>query len=536
MQPLGWSERARWGHRLLSLALVGICAGCGVVARTPERPSRRPDLILVSIDTLRADHLGSYGSMTGASPFLDRLAESGTRFADAWSPSPWTLPSHATMLSGVSPIRHGAVEDGLTIATNVPWLAETLSENGYWTGAVITALYTSGLFGFDRGFSSFEDLESVARWGKRSAPRATRVFERASEWGHRLPPDRPAFLFLHLYDVHWPYDPPSPWDEHFDRPSREDEHQYRSYQHYVENPPTREFMDHQVHQYDEEIAYVDAALADFRRGWTKHRPETIFVVVSDHGEEFLERGSWGHAHTLFPELLRVPWIVSGPGVRAQVIEARVGLEDLAPTLASLAAVPFPQGDGVDRADQIRTGRPPSVPRGHVPGRFAETSRHDTLLHRWHRGGWDLHHSLRSDRVRLFDLRRDAESREDLVAEAVEEPRARRMTTEMYRWLGQPWETVTPGRVRTDGILVVDGSPRGSELEASAGRRFAAFPLDAPVTWIASGGSESSTFHPLTNPPPPDHPGLRWLGLELRIAASDLGPEQRARLEALGYVQ
>ncbi len=521
-----------------------LLVGCGGTAESadssgPPRATRQPDIVLLSIDTLRADHLGAYGYERDTSPFVDQLAANGTRFADAWAPSPWTLPSHATMLSGLLPFQHGAIEEQFAIGEDAPMLAEHLGIGGYRTGAVVTALYTSRKFGFERGFDFYHDFGVVKGWGKRRAPRAQEVFEQALTWGQKIRTEKPVFLFLHVYDVHWPYAAPSPWDEKFDRVSRGNEMRYKNYKHYIDNPPSSDLMEHQVNQYDEEIAYVDDAFAQFHATWTAIRPETVFVIVSDHGEEFLERGSWGHAHTLYPEQLQVPWIVSGIGIRKQIIDERVGLEDLASTLASLANVTFPVGDGVNRGDQLRTGSSPSLPEGHVPGRFASTSRHETLLHRWHKPTWDLHHDLSNHRFSLFDLENDPKSRNNRIDESRgfgRSKRARRMSEDMYAWLGQPWAVAQAGSLLTDGVFVTYGNRQESRIVAPEGLRFAVYPLDASVTWISEDGSKRDTFRAHAgNTPAPDHPGLRWLGAELANQASELTEEQREQLRALGYI-
>ena len=130
----------------------------GCFSSIPVGDSQKPDVILVSIDTLRADHLSCYGYERETSPFLDRLAKSGTQFLDARSPSPWTLPTHTTMMTGLHPHRHGVVDDSVERDPNTIMLAQVMKESGYETAGFVSSLYVSSIFGFEKGFDFFEDF------------------------------------------------------------------------------------------------------------------------------------------------------------------------------------------------------------------------------------------------------------------------------------------------------------------------------------------------------------------------------------------
>ncbi len=539
LRPMPWPLLAS----LLAAVLAG-CSGGGL----PEPDPGRPDLVLISVDTLRPDHLGCYGYGRPTSPFLDELAAGGTRFADAWAPSPWTLPSHATMLTGALTPRHGAVEEELSLAPGLPLLADRLREAGYATCGVVTSVFVDRRYGFDRGFDRFIDfgLES----GEREAldvPDAEEVTAAALAWAREQADGRPVFLFLHLYDVHYPYDPPPPWNERFNRPARPEELRYENYQFYLRRPPSAAFLAQQRGQYDEEIAYTDDCLRRLHETWTAARPGAVFAVVSDHGEEFGERGSWGHAHTLTPEVLRVPWIVAGPGIAGQVAEGRVGLEDVAPTLAALAGVPFAAPDGRDLSGRLRgdaaagpgagTGAAPGDSLSPVPGpaAFAATSRHATLKHRWHEGRFDLIADLRAGGLRLYDLRTDPAAGQDLAAALPDT--ARRLAANMYRWLGQPWEALAAGEIETDGVLVVDGEPVPvPRLTVAPGRRFALFPADARIGFLAPDGGRAGPWQADGGRLPEPGAPLAWHGQRPATGRIPLTAAQRERLRSLGYVQ
>jgi hypothetical protein len=308
-----------------------------------------------------------------------------------------------------------------------------------------------------------------------------------------------------------------------------------SYKYYVTNPLSEEAMAQQVGQYDEGIAHMDHRLRAFYASWVAQRPNTIFMLVSDHGEEFGERGSWGHSHTLTPEQLHVPWIVVGPGVRTQVVEERVGLEDLASTIGTLAGIEFP-GDGIDRALQLRNGKSPT-PAGHVPARYAETSRSTTIKLRWHEPPHDLIFDLEENQYSVFDLEQDPRATAELLAAGEAEELVQPLSDALFTWLGQPWEVKAPGMLKTDGVFMTYGTHQGRKLEAVEGLRFAAYPLDATVSWTPPGGKPGKSFQPLVGRVPREaHRGLRYLGREHAAKASELTPEQEEQLRSLGYIR
>jgi arylsulfatase A-like enzyme len=509
-----------------------LTAGCGGRNGGADAPPLHPTIVLLSIDTLRPDHLGAWGYERATSPFLDELAARGTRFADAWAPAPWTLPSHATMLSGLLPRHHGAVRSELSIDREAPWLPEALAGAGYATCGVVTSIFVSDEYGFARGFAHFFDF-GLAEESREDdeAPDAEEVFAHALEWAAAQPADQPLFLFLHVYDAHYPCAAPPPWNELFDRSSLTSELRYEDYFYYQKHPLTPKQLEHQINQYDEEIAYVDATFRDFVGTWTANRPQTVFLVVADHGEELGERGSWGHGHTLYPEQLHVPWLVAGPGIRKQVVEQRVGLTDLAATIAGLAGVPFAEGDGLDRTEQLRTGR--EVGPDRVAGRFASTNRRATVKHRWHEPPFDLIVDLQYRGTELYDLATDPHAEHDLHRERRNQVAT--MRRNLYAWLGEPWEAEQDGRLTTDGVFVHDGQAYREAIDMTAGTRFAVFPLDAEVNFLAADGTRVGPYSVASGDlPNPDDPCLGWHGKKLAIEAVPLSEEQQERLRSLGY--
>jgi arylsulfatase A-like enzyme len=507
-------------------SVLAASVGCGQRARPP-------DLILLSIDTLRADHLGAWGYERDTSPFLDRMAGEGTRFANAWSAAPWTLPSQATILSGALPQEHGAIEQRYAIDKNVPWLPQILHETGYATLAVVTSMYVSAKFDFDRGFDHFVDL-SIGEDGidPQLMPDAQEVFDTALQWTAGQRADQPLFLFLHVYDAHWPYDAPAPFDTQFDEATPG--MVYKNYHYYLKHPLSDEAMAHLVAQYDEEIRYVDAMLERFWKRWQETRGDrdVTFMVVADHGEEFGERGSWGHAHTLTPEQLHVPWIAWGSGVRAQVIDDRVGMEDVAPTLAALAGATLASRTGIAREAQLRAGVAPADTRVAAP--LASTTRFRTLMYRWHRRPYDLIFDMNRYRYALYDLTQDPKATVDLSSQHVDV--VRDLNQEMFAFLGQPWEAKAAGLLTTNGVFVVDGIRQNQTLEVAAGQHFAVFPLEAKITLADADGRTSGPWQILGGSPPPDGDwALAWSGRPADVDLPELSEQEREHLRALGYL-
>jgi len=333
----------------------------------PAGPPRRPHVLLVSLDTLRADHLGTYGHPGATSPAIDRFAAGATVFENAFATAPWTLPSHASMFTGLYPDAHGgghgAPFEPLP-ADGPPTLAERLGRAGYRTVAYTAAGVVSRAQGLARGF---EDWTELPRVDFRSVmPEVLDAVGRA----RRSDPEQPLFLFLHTYDIHGPYEvppdhrpPPRPSPprsaEERARWARE---QARSHHRYLALGQY-DGVDGVMAAYDAGIRFVDAQLGlffDVLEG-TGVLDDALVVLTSDHGEAFLEHGVYiGHSYTLYDAELRVPLIVRTPG---QVGGARsaelVDLTDLVPLVHAVTGLPLPEGlPGSDPLARAAGRRPP----------------------------------------------------------------------------------------------------------------------------------------------------------------------------------
>jgi arylsulfatase A-like enzyme/Tfp pilus assembly protein PilF len=296
-----------------------LAAGCGRPA--PARsPTARPNVLLVTIDTLRADRVGCYGHAAAATPALDGLAARGVRFATAVAHVPLTGPSHASILTGLGPLGHGFRENaGFVLPASVRSGVEDFREAGYRTAAFVSAFPLDRRFGFDRGFETYDD-----HLPKGNDPRRTPYVERFADattdavlrWlaaPAAGPPGRPFFLWVHYYDPHAPYEPPAALAGRFP------------------GAP-----------YDGEVAFADQQLGRLLRALEERGllAATIVLAMSDHGEGLGDHGEATHGLFVYDSTLKVPFLVAGPGVAAARVAPAVARGvDVLPTLLDLAGLP-----------------------------------------------------------------------------------------------------------------------------------------------------------------------------------------------------
>ncbi len=349
------------------------------------------NVLLITLDTVRADHIGAYGYGKVETPNLDRLASQGVRFAEAGSPVPLTLPAHATILSGLLPPRHGVRNNGAERFPEGPaTLASRLSAAGYRTGAFIGAFVLDRRFGLGRGFDRYDDEIPRERVADLDAERPGRVVtDSALAWLEEKS-NKPFFAWVHLYDAHAPYAPPEPLRTRYaDRP------------------------------YDGEIAEVDAQVGRLLGELEKQgvADRTVVAVVGDHGEELGEHGELTHGLLVYEPSLHVPLILRAPGVlpAGWVVETPVSLVDLAPTLAGLVARPLPATadrplNGHDLSKALRERREPSGEELYAESLYG-TSFGWSPVSAVRRG--DLKY-IAAPRPELYDLRRDPGERDNLL--------------------------------------------------------------------------------------------------------------------------
>jgi arylsulfatase A-like enzyme/Flp pilus assembly protein TadD len=380
---------ARIAQALASLPLAALLAACGAA---PE-PAAGPNLLLITVDTLRADRLGAYGHAAAATPHLDRLAAEGVRFDQAATVAPLTLPAHVSILTGRYPFRHG-VRDNLNYAlpSEASTLPEVLAAAGYATGGFVGAYVLRAKTGIAQGFDNYTDFEPAARGsdlavGHEIERPAAAVVADALAWiGGR---SGPFFAWVHLFDPHLPYAPPPPFEE-----------LYRGA------------------PYDGEIAYVDEAVGVLLRGLAErgHGGDTLVVVAADHGEGLGDHGEERHAFLLYDETVRVPLVLWAPGVlpAGAAVAGQASLVDLRPTILGLLGVPDPEAEEIDGADLRPLIADPSA-AGRPAYAEAVTPRIEL--------GWSELRAVRAEgfklidgpRPELYDLRADPEETTDLFA-------------------------------------------------------------------------------------------------------------------------
>jgi choline-sulfatase len=408
-------KRAAAAGAVLALAAAG-CRG----RREPEPPPAARHVVLVTIDTLRADRLGAYGHAAAATPHLDRIAGEGVLAADASAHVPLTRPSHVTLFTGRLPTEHG-IRDNVSPAVlpDVPVLAQLFRDAGFRTAAFVSSVVLSSESGLDRGFESYSDRfaggSDDARFLSSAQRRGDQTLDEAVQWLEANRAGR-LFLWVHLYDPHDPYEPPEPYlSRYADRP-----------------------YDGEVAWSDELVGRLDAALARLGLGG-----QALLVVTSDHGEGLGDHGEALHGFFTYQTTLRVPLILRGPGLaRGKRLSGLIGLVDLFPTLLDLAGVPPPAGirlGGTSFAATARGG--PSVPEAPL---YAES-----LVPLLHFGWSDLRvvrdgrwKYVQAPRPELYDLQADPGERTNLLA--AEPARAEAFRKGLARFLAAEREASPPG--------------------------------------------------------------------------------------------
>lgn len=277
-----------------------------------------PSLLLITLDTTRADAIGAYGgAAAAATPELDALAAAGIRYVRAIAASPLTLPSHATLLTGLDPVEHGVRGNGTAaLSDRIPTLAEALSERGYSTAAFVASRVLDRRFGLDQGFATYDDAMLAERIGEYGYPErpADAVTDAATAWVGERAPGEPFFLWVHYYDPHAPYEPPPELAGESERS-----------------------------RYLGEVAFVDRQVGRLLAAARAQSPALLVAAVGDHGEALGEHGERGHGIFLYRATIEVPMILAGPGVpRGRVIDEPVAIRRLAATLLALLG----QGGGL----------------------------------------------------------------------------------------------------------------------------------------------------------------------------------------------
>ena len=355
--------------------VASLAAGIVVVGIRGRGPSGPPakgaNVLLVTIDTLRADHVGCYGYARAATPTLDALAAGGARFRTAIAHVPLTGPSHASILTGRTPLGHGMRDNGgFVLPPSVPTAAETFQQAGYRTAAFVSGFPLSSRFGHDRGFGTYDDHLARGNDPRRPAyveRSADRTTDAAMAWLDASKGSKaPFFLWVHYYDPHAPYEPPAA------------------------------FAASAASPYDGEIAFVDSQIARLlhRVGEGRSTLPTLVLVTADHGESLGEHGEDTHGIFIYDSTLRVPWIVAGVGVpEGRVVDTIARGIDVAPTLLDYAGLGLPGMEG-------RSLRPA------IDGKtLADAPAYAESMHPQLQYGWAPLHAWRTKHFKLIEAPR-----------------------------------------------------------------------------------------------------------------------------------
>jgi arylsulfatase A-like enzyme/Flp pilus assembly protein TadD len=372
-------SRGRFLAAAAGLSALAIVAASSL--RRSPRPAVRPSVLLVTLDTLRADRLGAYGSRDRLTPTLDALAAAGTVFDEALASVPLTLPSHATILTGLEPPRHGVHDNGTyVVPADLPTLATRLKAEGYATGAFVGAYVLDRRFGLARGFDTYDDRIERAERGRsvlESERRGEVVVTAASSW--LAARTAPFFAWVHLYDAHAPYDAPAAFAKA-----------------------------HDGRRYEAEVAYADSCISSLlqasRAAAERNGGGLLVVALADHGESLGEHGELTHGFFIYQSTLRIPFILSGPGVPAgERLPGPARTADVVPTLLGRLGLRPP--DALDGVDLFKRRAPASYAESLYPATF----------------GWSPLRSMRQGDLKLieapspelYDLASDGAEAKDL---------------------------------------------------------------------------------------------------------------------------
>jgi len=453
------TESAENGERFCTVLCV-LCVLCGCFSacrRTePMRAQRARNFLLITIDTLRADHVGAYGYARSQASAVDEVAASGAVFERAYAAAPITLPSHATLLTGRYPPGHGSRDNGMRVNGDAPTIATELKAHGFRTAAFVAAFPLDHQFGLDRGFDVYGDRLPRANGQLANERPASDVVNDAIAWlqtglNRQSPPipnpqpppipnpqpPIPFFLWVHVFEPHAPYGDPA------------------------DRRPVLE-------RYDQEIGTANRELQRLLRAVEPWADDTLIVVAGDHGEAFGEHGEFAHSIFVYDTTLRVPLVMRGPAVRPRsTIADAVTLADVAPTALRMLGFSMRDVDGVDLSPLVAGGTlasreiyaesfAPLVEFGWAPLRSVRA------------GAWKL---VAAPTPELFDVSADAAETKNLATErrdVVERLQSRAngySAADLPSAAGRGVDAAATDRLRALGYAA--GSPRAAQASNRA---------------------------------------------------------------------
>ncbi len=453
------------GPLWLGLLIFGLSGA--LLAGETESPTTFPNVVLITVDTLRADALG-WIDPKRSTPTLDKLAREGFSFPAAVTPVPLTQPAHASLLTGLLPRHHGVRTNGRVLGAEVTSLAETLRDHGYATAAFVSGYPLSAVFGFDRGFEHYDDTLPQRRPQGQPERRAEATTEAAMAWlrtTKRGTTKRQSwFVWLHYYDAHDPYDPPAGFHSEGSRGA-----------------------------YDGEVRYIDHAIGTLRAFLSTQPDQILTILTADHGESLGEHGEQTHGFFLYEAVVRVPLVVHWPGhVKPGSSREAVRLYDVFPTVSDLLGLPLPANlDGVS-IGPLLAGDPSFT----LPPAYLESQRP------WLSYGWAPLAATRDARWKLI----------------------RAPTPELYDLVADPGETTNLAtRNRRQARRLEQAL---NQIEASAAQEATSADDDALATLRALGyvdaGQQRDPVGPTSKLADPKDKVATWNALSEALAAAERG--------------
>ncbi len=457
------------------LLVSGTMCGCGTGGGRPaEQP---PNIVLITLESLRADHVGSYGYPLPVTPNLDRFAREAIRFTDAQSVTSWTLTSHASLLTGLYPAAHQVLEPGDRLGDSYQTLAELLGEGeGYATAAFVSGPFLRTAFNLDQGFQLYDDSAASPGETAGHADVTNPSMEKKIVSYLRSKPASPFFLFAYFWDIHYDYIPPAPYDTLFVPAGAEkfDISQFE-FNEAIHKGMSEERIRWVLSQYDGEIRSTDEMLGRILQVIREEGlwENTLIVITSDHGEEFFEHQQKGHKNNLHVESVHVPLLIKRAGSFSPGVDSTlVSLVDLFPTLI---------GGAADSLSPLLPGRSLFDEEG-VSGRRGEV---------------------------LFDLALPLQAVVDGEVVASRTDRWMAIRTDRYKYMKLP-------RREGERLFSLEGD-KGERYDISQSYPEICDSLRKKLATLHSGMEEIA--------------GTMDAGTKAELTA-----EERARLEALGYVQ
>jgi arylsulfatase A-like enzyme len=377
-------------------------------ASSPEGPN----IIVISIDTLRADHLGSYGYERDTSPNIDKLAEKGILFENAYAQGSWTYPSMASMHTSLYPTQIGVQNLDTKIHDSFMTLAEYMKNNFYDTHAVISNIVVSKPLGFSQGFDTFNE-DSIQEYDKTTSHLVT---DQAIEYVNEMKGEK-FFLWLHYMDPHFRYVHYPKYNYSKDYNGSLNQKMSNKYLNIVKNSLDDSDIQYIKDLYDEEISYTDSSIGQLLDAVDKLglMDNTVIILTADHGEEFMERARFGHGRTLYQELIHIPLIIYVPGnkdIGGKRVRSSVELKSIGRTVLDLSGIVNTQFRGQNLLIAAEDENNGSYAYSQRPGGEGEDPLSEAIIS----DNWKLINNLRDGEYELYDLENDPNEKKDLFKE------------------------------------------------------------------------------------------------------------------------